>query len=186
MSIDEILDEMDELLDKATAIPLAPHKKMVDGERMRELINDIRLNMPAELKEAKKIEYDCQRILGEAKENAEVIIRKAEERAAQIASREAVVEEAKKKAADILNKAQNAAANLTTQAREDAENISTTARTNAAALQKEAALAAATMLKETETQYNRSLLEVQRTKEKIQKLIKNSPSFTDYNPGGQN
>ncbi|MBP3242939.1 MAG: vacuolar-type H+-ATPase subunit H [Ruminococcus sp.] len=185
MSIDEILDEMDELLDKATAIPLAPHKKVVDGERMRELINDIRLNMPAELKEAKKIEYDCQRILGEAKENAEVVIRKAEERASQIASREAIVEEAKKKAAEILSKAQNAAANLTTQAKEDADHVTATARASATELQKQAALAAATMLKETETQYNRSLLEVQRTKEKIQKLIKNSPTFGESTPGSQ-
>ena len=77
MSIDEILEEMDELLDKSASVPFVTHKKVVDGERMRELINDIRLNMPQELKEAKKIEFDCQRILNEAKLNAEAIIRKA-------------------------------------------------------------------------------------------------------------
>ena len=86
MSIDEILEEMDELLDKASSMPFVAHKKVIDGERMRELINDVRLNMPHELKEAKKIEFDCQRILNEAKLNAEGIIRKAEERAAQIVS----------------------------------------------------------------------------------------------------
>ena len=63
MSIDEILEEMDELLDKAGSVPFVSHKKVIDGERMRELINDVRLNMPHELKEAKKIEFDCQRIL---------------------------------------------------------------------------------------------------------------------------
>ena len=106
MSIDEILEEMDELLDKASSVPFVSHKKVIDGERMRELINDVRLNMPHELKEAKKIEFDCQRILNEAKLNAENIIRKAEERAAQIVSREAIVTEAKKKALDMLTKAQ--------------------------------------------------------------------------------
>ncbi|MBO4493291.1 MAG: vacuolar-type H+-ATPase subunit H, partial [Ruminococcus sp.] len=106
MSIDEILEEMDELLDKAGSVPFVSHKKVIDGERMRELINDVRLNMPHELKEAKKIEFDCQRILNEAKLNAESIIRKAEERAAQIVSREAIVTEAKKKALDMLTKAQ--------------------------------------------------------------------------------
>ena len=35
MNIDEILDEMDELLDKAHAVPFAAHKAMIDGERMR-------------------------------------------------------------------------------------------------------------------------------------------------------
>ena len=37
MSIDEILEEMDELLDKSTSVPFVSHKKIVDGERMREL-----------------------------------------------------------------------------------------------------------------------------------------------------
>ena len=112
MSIDEILEEMDELLDKAGSMPFMAHKKIIDGERMRELINDVRLNMPHELKEAKKIEFDCQRILNEAKINAEAIIRKAEERAAQIVSKEAIVVEAKKKAIDMLTKAQAASKNL--------------------------------------------------------------------------
>lgn len=112
MSIDEILEEMDELLDKASSVPFMSHKKLVDGERLRELINDVRLNMPHELKEAKKIEFDCQRILNEAKINAESIIRRAEERAAQIVSKEAIVVEAKKKAIDMLTKAQAASKTL--------------------------------------------------------------------------
>ncbi|MCD7890812.1 MAG: vacuolar-type H+-ATPase subunit H [Ruminococcus sp.] len=112
MSIDEILEEMDELLDKATSVPFMFHKKLIDGERMRELINDVRLNMPQELKEAKKIEFDCQRILNEAKINAESIIRRAEDRAAQIVSKEAIMVEAKEKAIDMLTKAQAAYKNL--------------------------------------------------------------------------
>lgn len=74
MSIDEILEEMDELLDKASSMPLIAHKKVVDGDRLRELINDVRLNLPHELKEAKKIEFDCQRIMNEAKSKSEAII----------------------------------------------------------------------------------------------------------------
>lgn len=155
MSIDEILDEMDELLDKSTTVPFVSHKKIMDGERMRELINDVRLNMPHELKEAKKIEFDCQRILNEAKLNAEAIIRKAEERAAQIVSKEAIVTEAKKKAMDILTKAQTAARNL----------------------QQQAAMSVAKMLNDTETQYNRNLLDIKRTKEKLQNSLKNNPAL---------
>ena len=52
MSIDEILEEMDELLDKAQSVPFVNHKKVIDGERMRELINDEGHSMPQELKEA--------------------------------------------------------------------------------------------------------------------------------------
>lgn len=166
MSIDEILDEMDELLDKATSVPFVSHKKILDGERMRELINDVRLNMPHELKEAKKIEFDCQRILNEAKLNAEAIIRKAEERAAQIVSKEAIVTESKKKAMDILTKAQTASKNL----------------------QQQAAMSVAKMLNDTETQYNRNLNDIKRTKEKLQVALKNNPALQTTANGlnGQN
>ena len=145
MSIDEILEEMDELLDKASSMPFVAHKKVIDGERMRELINDVRLNMPHELKEAKKIEFDCQRILNEAKLNAEGIIRKAEERAAQIVSREAIVTEAKKKAVDMLTKAQAAAKNL----------------------QQNATASVTKMLNDTENYYARNLQSIKAVKSKI-------------------
>ena len=155
MSIDEILEEMDELLDKAKSVPLAPHKKVIDGERMRELINDVRLNMPHELKEAKKIEFDCQRILNEAKLNAENIIRKAEERAVQIVSREAIVTEAKKKALDMLTKAQTAAKNL----------------------QQNAAASVAKMLNDTENYYSRNLQSIKTVKSKLSTTASTSLSM---------
>ncbi len=153
MSIDEILEEMDELLDKASSVPFASHKKVIDGERMRELINDVRLNMPHELKEAKKIEFDCQRILNEAKLNADSIIRKAEERAQQIVSREAIVTEAKKKAIDMLTKAQTAAKNL----------------------QQNAAVSVAKMLNDTENYYARNLQSIKAVKGKITNSVSGQP-----------
>ncbi len=105
MSIDEILDDMDELLDKAAAVPFAAHKSIIDGERLRELINDVRLNVPQEIKHAKMVEYDRDRILKEAETKAEQIVCQAEERAKQIVSEQAIIQEAKKYAADILAKA---------------------------------------------------------------------------------
>ena len=145
MSIDEILEEMDELLDKASSMPLIAHKKVVDGDRLRELINDVRLNLPHELKEAKKIEFDCQRIMNEAKSKSEAIIRKAEERAAQIVSQEAIVVEAKKKAVDMITKAQQTAQNI----------------------QKTAMASLTKMLTETESFYTKNLQEIKSVKSKV-------------------
>lgn len=145
MSIDEILDEMDELLDKSTTVPFVSHKKIIDSDRLRELINDVRLNMPQELKEAKKIEFECQRILNEAKTNAETIIRKAEERAAKILSKEAIVIEARKKAVDMITKAQQTSQNV----------------------QKAAIASISKMLDETEASYNRNLQAIRAVKAKF-------------------
>lgn len=145
MSIDEILEEMDELLDRSPSMPFASHKKIIDGERLRELINDVRLNMPHELKEAKKIEFDCQRIINEAKINAEAIIHKAEERAEQLASKEAIMVEAKKKAIDLLTKAQAASKNL----------------------QQNAAASVNKLITDTENYYEKNLQEIKAVKAKL-------------------
>ena len=104
MSVFDILDEMDDLLDNAKAFPLAAHKIVVDGDRMRELVNDIRLAMPKEMKRAQTIDYDCDRIMKEAQSNAESIIRGAEERAKTLVTENAITEEAKKRAHEILAK----------------------------------------------------------------------------------
>ena len=87
MSIEEILDDMDELLDKASTMPFAAHKSLIDGERLRELINDARLNVPQEVKHAKMVEFDRDRIIKEAEAKAEKIVREAEERAKAIVYR---------------------------------------------------------------------------------------------------
>ena len=164
MNIEEILDEIDEVLDNATSVPFVQHKKIIDGERLRELVNDVRLNMPQELKEAKKIEGESQRILSAAKANAEDIIRRAEERAAQIVSKEAIVVEARKKAIDMITKAQNASKNI----------------------QQNAALSIAKMLNEDEKHYTRNLQNIKTVKSRISDTLKVSMNFNNMNNNDNN
>ena len=104
MSVFDILDEMDDMLDNAKAFPLAAHKIVIDGDRLRELVNDIRLAMPKEMKRAQTIDYDCDRIMKEAQQNAENIIHDAEERAKGLVAESAIVDEAKHRAHEILAK----------------------------------------------------------------------------------
>lgn len=105
MSIEEILDAMDELLDKASSVPFAAHKAVIDGDRLRELINDARLNVPEEIKHAKMVEFERDRILKEADTKSEKLIHQAEERAKAIVEEEAIVKEAKKRALEAVTKA---------------------------------------------------------------------------------
>jgi len=105
MSVEEILDDMDELLDKAASVPFAAHKSLIDGERMRELISDARLNVPQEVKEAKNVYSDRDRIIKEAEAKAERIVRQAEEHAKALVEEEVIVKEAKKRALEAVTKA---------------------------------------------------------------------------------
>ncbi len=52
--IDDILDEMDDVIDKAKPFPFAGNKYIANTDRLRELIDDARLHLPSEIKRGKK------------------------------------------------------------------------------------------------------------------------------------
>lgn len=104
MNVDDILEEIDEMLENSRAFPLAAHKVVIDGDRLRELISDIRLKLPEELKHARLVMYDRDRYLNEARQEAEEIVRAAETRAKNMVSESAILEEAKRKAHELLAK----------------------------------------------------------------------------------
>ena len=106
MNIDDALEAMDEVLDKSMQVPFANKRGLVDVEALRELIDDIRLNLPAEITQAKNLVNDRKVIISDAKQEADRIIRKAEERAAKLVSQQEITRQATEKANQILMNAQ--------------------------------------------------------------------------------
>jgi len=106
MTIDEILEYMDELLDKAVSVPFSSKKSLIDTEKMREYIDSIRYNLPTEIKQAKEMVYDRSQIITDGKKEADAIIKRAEERAKVLISHEEIVKRAKERAAEIAATAQ--------------------------------------------------------------------------------
>lgn len=106
MSIDETLEMMDEMLDKAVNVPLTNKKSLIDVEKMRELIEEIRLNMPKEIKQARDLVNDRKTILNDAKNEASAIVAKAEQRAAALVSQQEIVRHATARANEINAQAQ--------------------------------------------------------------------------------
>ncbi len=109
MIIDDILDMMDDLLDNAASVPFSVKKSIIDGDQMRDYINEIRLNLPQEIKQAKLIVRDRQSIMNDANKEADAIIRRAEDRAKVIVSNDEITKAAKARAAEILTQAQGKA-----------------------------------------------------------------------------
>lgn len=106
MIIDEILDMMDDMLDEAQNVPFNNKKGVIDLDKMRDCINDLRLNLPSEISNAKNIVRDRKEIVSDANREAENIVRKAEERAKVILSNDEITKAAKQQAAEILAQAQ--------------------------------------------------------------------------------
>ena len=106
MNINEVLDMLDELLDHSWSLPLSGGRCVVDADKVRDLIDDIRINMPSEIKQAKAIVSDRGDILENTKAEAESIIRKAEERAKVLTSKEESFKNAQQKASEVLSQTQ--------------------------------------------------------------------------------
>ena len=104
MNVEELLDQLDELLDKAWSLP--GNRCMVDAEKIRVLVDDIRLNMPQEIKQARGIVADRADIISTAKREADMITRQAEERARAMVANEEITRMAQQKAAEIVAQAQ--------------------------------------------------------------------------------
>lgn len=123
MNIDELLDLLDETLEEAPSLPLTGGKKMVDADKIRDIIDDVRLNMPGEIKQAKAIVNDRTDIVATARREAEGIIKKAEDRARALVDQEEIVKIAQQRAAELLSAAQQQSREMRTTITDYCENM---------------------------------------------------------------
>ena len=107
MNINEILDTMEDMLEQAWSLPLSGGKSVVNVERMLDLISEIHLQLPKEIKQSKMIVADRQDIINDAKKEAEQIIRDAELKAKRLVSDTEILKEAKTRANQMLTQAHN-------------------------------------------------------------------------------
>ncbi len=105
MNIDESIDMLEDLIESAKQVPFANKKVLVDPDRIRAIIDDMRFNMPNEIKRAKALNDEKERIISDANKKAEQIIKTAEERAKILIANEAIVKQAREVANEILSKA---------------------------------------------------------------------------------
>lgn len=106
MAIDKYLDRIDDLLEEAWNLPLMGNKRMLDVQKIRDLLDEIRRDLPDEIKGAKAIVSDREEIINDAKAEAKDIIKRAENRAKQLLSDEEIVKTAKAKATEMLGETQ--------------------------------------------------------------------------------
>lgn len=105
MSVDELLDMLDSMTEKAWGLPLTGGRCVMDAEKIRGIIDEIRLNMPQEIRQAKAIVADRSEIIKTAKTEADKVIKSAEEKAKIMVSHDEIVKQAQVQANDILSEA---------------------------------------------------------------------------------
>ena len=111
MDILQLIDRLEELFNQSKNIPLT-RNVMVDEDRMLDIIDQMRIAIPEEVKKAQQLLGQRDRVLAQAQEEANRTLELARQKADQLVTKDMVAQEATRRAELILS-----------QARADAENI---------------------------------------------------------------
>lgn len=101
MEIFELLENLEDQLEKSRSVPFTD-KSMVDKEIFLDIIREIRLKLPDELKQAKWIKEERERIIAEAQKDADGIVKEAENRIISMIDEHEITKKAYEKKTEII------------------------------------------------------------------------------------
>ena len=122
MEIFTLLEELEDLLEKSKKVPFT-NKCLVDKEEILEIIKEIRLKLPDELKQAKWIKEERQRILVEAQNEADGIIKEAENRIISMIDEHEITRKAYEKKVEIIETANEMSREITKGTKDYADKV---------------------------------------------------------------
>ena len=104
MEIFTLLETLEDIMERSRSLPFTD-KGIVDKEEVLEIIKEIRLKLPDELKQAKWIKEERQRILTEAQKEANDIAKEAETRIISMIDEHEITKKAYEQKAQIIETA---------------------------------------------------------------------------------
>jgi cell division septum initiation protein DivIVA len=107
--IDELINALYEMVEDAWTMPLGADRCVLEREKVLDVLDEIRANLPSDLKMAREIVGKRNDILESGKKEAENMRKQAEEFARQRVSEHEVTQEARKKAAEMITSAEQRA-----------------------------------------------------------------------------
>lgn len=100
MDILHLVDRLEELINRSRSIPLT-HNVIVDEDRMLDIIDQMRVAIPEEVKKSQQVLAQKDRVMAQAKEEADRTINIAKEKSEKLSERDSIVQDARKKATQI-------------------------------------------------------------------------------------
>src|SRR5699024_6006234 len=122
MDVLNLVDEMEDIVEEASTVPLSK-KVMVNSEEILDIIKEIRIRLPDEIKQAVLIKEKKQRILAEDQKDADNMLNEAEYKLEELIEKEGITKIAKERGEEIIEKAQNDAKEIRLGAMEYADSL---------------------------------------------------------------
>lgn len=152
MKLEILIEELQDIVETSKSMPLTG-KKVINAEQLLEVIDEMRTNIPNEVKQAKIIAADSSNIIEKSKQEAERIVQQAEDRAKSMVERHEITRQAQQRASEILASAESDAAKIRQAANNYIESI----------------------LKRADEQLSANLAELKKTRQSIKTFQQKTP-----------
>ena len=113
MDILHLIDRLEELFNNSRPIPLT-HNVIVDEDKFLDIIDQMRISVPEEVKKAQQVFSQKDRVMAQAQEEANRTLQLAREKADVLVEKEALVQDAQRRAGQIIDQARTEAENIKT------------------------------------------------------------------------
>ncbi len=108
MDIQHLVDRLEQILADSRRIPMSSNL-IVDEDQLFNVVDQMRVSIPEEVKRANRVESEKERILAQAHEEADRIRELAKQEAAELVRRDAIMASAQQRADTILERARREA-----------------------------------------------------------------------------
>ena len=104
--IEDIIGALYDMIQDARALPLGADKCILERDKVLDMLDEIIAQLPSELKQARTIVESRNELITQARREAETIIHQAHEDAKELVTKEAIYQEAKKRAEELVGQTQ--------------------------------------------------------------------------------
>jgi vacuolar-type H+-ATPase subunit H len=122
MDVLKLIDEIEDIVEAGSSLPFS-NKVMVDKAELLEIVKEIRIKLPDEIKQAAWIKEERQRILAEAQQDADTLLTETEGRLVELVDQDEITRKANARAEEIITKAQNNAKEIRLGSMEYADSL---------------------------------------------------------------
>ncbi len=143
--IDELIDVLYGMIEEAWSMPLGKDKCVIEREKALDILDELRGNLPGEIKAAREIVEKRNELIASGKKEADSVVRSAEEKARTLVDDNAI----------------------SAQARARAKEVNAAAEAQTAELKKAAGAYCDDLLRRTEASIEASLAEVRKIREQF-------------------
>lgn len=109
---EDIIGALYDMVQDARSMPLSADKCILERDKVLDMLDEIIAQLPSELKQSRTIVDSRNELIGQARREAEGIVRQAQQKAKELIAQEAIYQEAKRQCQEMYNKTQAKIAEL--------------------------------------------------------------------------